>query len=428
MSISSLEELERLRPRPGPAVTGAKYDSRRITPGDVFFALPGKHAHGIQFAGEALARGATFVISDQPHPTGTVVSDPATYLLKLGQQSRNARTGAVIGVTGSVGKTTTKDLLAAAISAYASPGNRNTPLAHATELISMEAKRIPTKPIVLELGIDHIGEMKVLVDLVRPTHGIITALATAHLDGLKNLATITAEKTLLLEASSDSFADIEAAKYLPSSVRKRTTTYGLEGEGADFEPPFLIDRAGHPVLKLGASYRLPGIGRTFARNAAGALAIAKALNIHIVEAASRMVHMKLSPSRLQIIRSDNLTIIDDSYNSSPASLVAALEVLLASNKPTTAVLGDMLELGTSADDLHCSFSKSAMTINQLVTVGEKAALIAPNHPNAIRALNTEEAIEVLANLDLKGTILVKASRGMHFERIITALTSTKRRS
>ena len=139
MSISSLEELERLRPRPGPAVTGAKYDSRRITPGDVFFALPGKHAHGIQFADEALARGATFVISDQPHPTGTVVSDPATYLLKLGQQSRNARTGAVIGVTGSVGKTTTKDLLAAAISAYASPGNRNTPLAHATELISMEA-------------------------------------------------------------------------------------------------------------------------------------------------------------------------------------------------------------------------------------------------------------------------------------------------
>ena len=428
MTRPSLEELERLRPLPGPVVTGAKYDSRRVTPGDVFFALPGKNTHGIHFADEALAKGATFIVTDQQHPKGVVVSDPATYLLKLGKQSRYARTGAVIGVTGSVGKTTTKDLLATAISAYASPGNRNTPLAHATELISIEAKHKPSKPIVLELGIDHVGEMNDLVDLAQPTHGIITAIATTHLDGLTNLATIAAEKSLLLKATNNAFADVEAAKHLPSYIQKRTTTYGLEGEGANFEQSFCMDPAGHPVLQLDASYHLPGIGYAFARNATGALVIAQALNIDITEAAERMQYAKLSPSRLQVIKSDTLTVIDDSYNSSPASLVAALEVLIASDKPTTAILGDMLELGTSADDIHYSFSKTAMTIDRLVTVGEKAALIAPNHPDAIRVLETTEAIAALTKMDLQGTVLVKASRGMHFELIVAALTTAMRSS
>jgi UDP-N-acetylmuramoyl-tripeptide--D-alanyl-D-alanine ligase len=421
VTSSSLEELGRLRPRPGPDITGVAFDSRRIKPGYAFFALPGRSTHGIQFADEALAKGAALIVSNLPHPAGVVVADPEDYLLDLGRRSRRARTGPVIGITGSVGKTTTKDLLAAALAAYSSPGNRNTPLAHATELVSMEVVAKPTKPIVLELGIDHVGEMDKLIDLVIPTHGLITAITTTHLDGLKDLATIATEKARLLEFSNNAFADVKAAQHLPTALRKRTVTYGLTGEGADFEPSFSIDPAGEPILKVGSTYRLPGIGRTAARNAAGALAVAEALNIPAAKAAERMENAKLSPRRLKIIPLETVTVIDDSYNSSPASLEAALEVLLASHKPTTAVLGDMLELGSSADDLHRSFSSVAMAIDRLVTVGEKAALIAPNHPDAIRVSDAEEAVEELTRLQLEGTVLVKGSRGIHLEQVIFAL-------
>ena len=171
--------------------TGVTFHSGRVHAGDAFFALPGASTHGITFADKAVEQGAAFVVSDKPHPRGLLVVDPVEALLKLGRWARAAYPGSVVGVTGSAGKTTTKAFLAAVLEAPSSPGNFNTPLALATTLVNTYLQRgdEPT-PLVLELGIDHVGEMATLVDLVKPTHAVLTLIAASHLEALKDLETV----------------------------------------------------------------------------------------------------------------------------------------------------------------------------------------------------------------------------------------------
>ena len=186
--------LRDLPPLPGGGARGVRFHSDRVRPGDAFVAMAGARAHGERFADDALARGAAFVISDRPRPGAVLVDDAGAALLDLGRAARAARRGRVIGVTGSVGKTTAKALLAAALDAAASPGNLNTPHALATVLVDAWLADDLDRPLVLELGIDHVGEMARLIELVRPTDGLLTAIAPAHLEGLGDLATVAREK------------------------------------------------------------------------------------------------------------------------------------------------------------------------------------------------------------------------------------------
>ncbi len=406
----------------GQTLTGVAFNSMRVEPGHAFFALPGAATHGIHYADEALSQGALLVISDRPHPQGVLVSDPAALLIEFGSSARNSWSAPVIGITGSVGKTTTKDLLAAALLCPSSPGNRNTTLALAAEMINLAEAGKSTEPLVLELGIDQIGEMAALIELVRPSHGLVTSIAESHLDGLGDLATVAREKAKLLEAATHSYADIAAVDHLRPELRTRVTTYGLKGEGADEEADLSAEPAGAPVLKVaGTTFRLPGVGRSVARNAAGALALATDLGVAPELAASRMTHVAPAAGRLQLHAIKGTTLIDDSYNSNPTSLAAAFEVLLASPRPQTAILGDMLELGDRADELHLAFSPLAMQVDRLVTVGKRAGLIAPEHGEALRLADAPEVVASLGQLRLEGTLLVKGSRGMRLDLVTEAL-------
>ena len=215
--------------------TGVSFHSGRVRPGDAFFALPGEREHGMRYADAALTGGAAFIVSDRPHPRGVSVADPAGVLLELGREARAALQGPVVGVTGSAGKTSTKAFLCAALGVPNSPGNFNTPLALAQALVGawLEGRTGKDERLVLELGIDHVGEMATLTDLTRPTHALLTLVAESHLSGLGSVETVAREKGKLVEAAEVAFVSAQAAPLLGPERRKKSRVYGLTGDIAD---------------------------------------------------------------------------------------------------------------------------------------------------------------------------------------------------
>ena len=410
-----------------PAAQGATFHTSRLRPGDIFFALPGATTHGIAFADDALAKGAAFIVSDRFHERGLKVDDPAQALLKLGHWARANTRGPVVGVTGSVGKTTTKAFLAAALGAASSPGNLNTPLALAAVLFNNYLTTGGTTPLVLELGIDHVGEMATLVELVKPTHGLLTAVAASHLEGLGSVETVAREKsraahgrhTPLRQYSSRWLFETidltnERDDLRPRGLKPPTAAGGLQRRAEG--PTGQSDR----VIRASPSH-LNYPGAAVARNAVGALVIAEALGVSLPEAAARLEQVRLESGRLTPVPLGGALLLDDSYNSNPASASEALAVLRAAPGPHTAILGDMLELGSESRAFHEELGQQTVGLDNIIAIGREVAALSTGNPQVEVFASFGEALPVLASLPLQGTILVKASRGMHFERVIEAL-------
>lgn len=397
-----------------PSGTGAAFHSGRIRPGEVFFALPGAVEHGIVHADDALDRGAAFVVSDVPHPRALSVPDPEAALIALGRHARKQLQGAVVAISGSVGKTSTRAFAAAALDAIASEGNFNTPRALACTMVRAW-QTDPGRPLVLELGIDRRGEMDELVDLVSPTHGLLTAIAESHLEGLGDLEGVAHEKARLLERSPERFASESAARLLPRPL-PGLVRYGLS-EGAPVRGRL---RAG--VLEaFGVEVTLRYPGNAMASNALGALALAHRLGLDLEAAARRLEAAKLEAGRLQVKRLGELTILDDTYNSNPTSAREALGVLSGMDRPRCAVLGDMLELGPRAEEFHRELGAATRGLDLVVAIGPLARCLRDGNPNVIHRENIDEALPLLTRIPRRGTILVKASRGMRLERVVEQL-------
>lgn len=410
---------------PLQAAQGVSFHSDRVRPNDAFFAIAGERGHGIDFADKALQAGASFIVSDRPHPRGVEVPDPKATLIALGQHARNRLHGAVIGVTGSSGKTSTKTMIAKALAAPASPGNFNTPLALSEVLVRhwLAAGDKSDAPLVLELGIDHVGEMALLVSVAKPTHGVLTLIAPAHLDGLVDTATIAREKGRLLDAAAQTYAGAACARYLTAEQLRRCLLYGLaEDEGARATVTVLADGARGPTLSYkGVAFDLPYPGRAMARNAAGALAVAEALGVEPAVAAKRLESVRLEPGRLEAIKLGELTLLDDSYNSNPASASVALEVLRASPPPRAAILGDMLELGREAEAHHRRLGDSTRGLERVIAIGAHAGDIRYGNPRAEAYATLEDAYAAVQGLPRQGTVLIKGSRGTRLERVVSYL-------
>jgi UDP-N-acetylmuramoyl-tripeptide--D-alanyl-D-alanine ligase len=245
-----------------PGASGVSFHSARVRPGDAFFALPGAAQHGLEFAEAALEAGAAYVVSDRAHPRGVTVPDPAGLLLALGEDARRQMQGIVIGVTGSAGKTSCKAFLGAALGAETTPGNFNTPLALAQVLVAAAlAGRTGTDArLVLELGIDHPGEMDTLLALAKPTHAVITLIAPSHLAGLGSVAGVAREKLKLADAAGHAFVSTQAAAFLSAAQRPKVTTYGLDG--ADVTGTLSdITPSGQTLSALGRASGCPSWGQ-----------------------------------------------------------------------------------------------------------------------------------------------------------------------
>ena len=404
---------------PLPSAGGVTFHSGRVNAGDVFFALPGEQGHGIEHADDALARGAAFVVSDRPHPLALAVADPRTALLQLGAYARTQLRAPVVAISGSVGKTSTKTLAAAALAADASEGNLNTPYALAATLVGSWLQG-GDRPLVLELGIDRPGEMDELLDLVRPSHALLTSIAESHLDGLGDLAGVAREKARLLERTPERFASVQAAGLLPARPAG-LVPYGLSGEAGVTAEATADGAGGQRLDALGVSVLLPGQGEAAATNALGALALARHLGPDLRAAAMRMAAARAEPGRLQRKRAGERLILDDTYNSNPASAREALSVLRSCPGPHVAVLGDMLELGRFSARLHRELGAATRGLDRVVAIGGAAREIASGNPDATAVASFEEALPLLEALPERGTVLVKASRGMRLERVVSAL-------
>lgn len=421
MSLLSPSELARTAGASGAwdgltAGTGVAFNSADVRPGDVFFALPGAHGHGMLYAQQALKRGAAFILSDRPHPQGLTVADPAALLLDLGRQARSRLAQPVIGVTGSVGKTGTKALLAAALDARSTPGNYNTPNALARTLIdaALAADSGQPAPLVLELGIDHQGEMQQLTELTRPDHAIITAIAAGHLEGLGDVTGVAREKGALFQAApGHKVIGAAAAKLLPAQLLAGATV--AAGQIASSGP------AGSVLHAFGREIRLPWPGRPAAQNALLALTLTQLLGVPLDLAISRLQGAQLEGARLQLRQLGPLTLIDDSYNSNPTSLTAALELLRQAPAPRVAFLGDMLELGALQTPEHLAMGAATVGLEMVVGVGAASALIQRTNPAALWAPDAQAAARYLPQIPPAATVLIKGSRGVRMEQLVGRL-------
>ncbi|WP_457637002.1 UDP-N-acetylmuramoyl-tripeptide--D-alanyl-D-alanine ligase [Oceanithermus sp.] len=392
----------------------AVWDSRMVEPQAAFIALAGKRLDGEQFVGEALQKGAAFAISRQQLPKTIRVSDTREALLKLGSWLRGGLNGPLVAVTGSVGKTSTKEALSSGLAWPATAGNLNTPPALLRFFWNLE----PSSPgAVVELGIDRPGEMDELVHLTAPDLGILTAIAPVHLEGLGSLEAVAREKLRLLEASPLRLAHAGTASWgLPSG----TLTYGFQLGAHFFGDDLRIDCRGTSFRFGKYSLRLKALGKGAALAALAALAAAEMLGQSVAAVVERLQDLGPAQHRLEIRRANGQIWLDDTYNASPAALEAALEVLASCPGRKGVVLGTMRELGEEAERWHLWATERIREVAEgALFVGEFAERMAADWPEATALNSTEEAASLLPEWSRRyDAVLVKGSRALGLEKLL----------
>lgn len=426
----------------GRTIQGVCTDSRQVRPGDLFIALPGNRTDGHRFLGEARDAGAAAALV-QPdrgvRPAGldvVVVPDTLAALGELARLWLSRLRAQVVGVTGTVGKTTAKDFLAAllggpAAGVHAAPASFNSECGLALAVLGAPPG---ARWLVLEYGVNAPGEMERLLRIARPHHAWTTALTEVHLEGMGDRATLVREKALLSGAVRDggrvwalpgAHADLAAAGLEPSRVE----VAGFCAGGASVLDP--TPRAFRVEIPQVGGVALPVVARHEAELAAAAAAIALDLGVPAAALRPRLEKLQRPPGRLTVRAFGAVTVLDDSYNASPAAMEAALEVLGAwmPARRRIAVLGTMHELGAAAERLHRAAGRKAasLCLDGVWTVGAAAAWIADEVRRGAAGTDVrefggvEEAREAAGAVEAGDVLLLKASRAEGLERLLPAL-------
>ena len=430
---------------------GLSIDSRQVRAGNAFVAIAGDRFDGHRFCQQAARDGAALlVVSRAPDPMprrGAVLvcADTRQALGALAHAWREQVDPCVVAITGSLGKTTTKELtrniLGQVDRTHSTPGNFNNDIGLPLTLLSMDPD---TRYLVAELGMNAPGEIAALARLARPDVGLITCVAPVHLEGLGSIEAIAAAKAELLEQLDQGTAVVPDDQPLldPWTARipaGRCLRFGAH-RGSDV---VLLGRqslglAGSRIqLSLGGQEHhidLPLVGRHNAINAAAAAAVALALKIDAETIAAALALPPELKHRSVVRRLGQWTVLDDCYNASPVSMKAALDTLvdLAGDGEAVAVLGEMLELGETTPRLHQEVGAYAagLGLHRLVTVGTLAEEIARGArdagmaPELVIALPDAGAAaqQVARDAGAGAHVLVKASRGARLEGVLDELS------
>ena len=420
-------------------ITGWSIDSRTIAPGDLFFALRGPNHDGHAYVEEVLRKGAIAAIANEPK-SGPVLVVPETLaaLQCVASWARDQWGGEVVGVTGSAGKTSTKDVIAAmlasAIATGKTIGNLNN---HVGVPLSILRLAREARVAVLEMGMNHGGEIRALCAIARPRIGVVTNVGRAHVENFDSIAGVAAAKRELIDSlPADGIAVLNADDPLVIRFREtypgKTITFGF-GPGADF----CAERVeiGSERLRFrcrGVDFESSLLGRHNVSNILAGLAVASIFGIEPARLTGVVKQLAASPMRGERILHDGILILNDCYNSNPDAARVMIDVLRETPaQRRIAVLGEMLELGRWSESLHRDVGRYAAGSGIDVLVGIRGAAnflvdAAREAGQAVDAAfffpDASAAGDYLREIARPGdVILMKGSRGTHVERALEKL-------
>jgi UDP-N-acetylmuramoyl-tripeptide--D-alanyl-D-alanine ligase len=409
--------------------------------------MPGERVDGHEYADKAAVAGAALILAGRPVAAGTAaavvqVPDPLLALGVLGRRHRERYPIPVVGVTGSVGKTTTKELIAAVLAerfeVFRSIGNLNSEVGLPATLMGLDTQH---EVAVLEMGMRALGEIQYLVSIARPSVGVVTNVGLTHLELLGTQANIALAKSELVrglppDGAAVLTADDPLVAAMASVSPLQVWFYGFEAraKGDRWVTATDIRRDGETgqrftlVTSVGAAEAvLPAPGRHNVLNAMAAAAVGLELGMSLAEAAAGIAAYVPSGNRMRILDLDGVRVLDDTYNAAPASVIAALGVMRDLAGPAgrcVAVLGDMFELGAAAEEGHRQVGREAgLLADRVFAVGDLARLIAAEvgAKASWNAAKPEAIAALLSEVRPGDTVLVKGSRGMAMEEIVSAL-------
>jgi len=464
----ALEAITTFRPQAAAVITEAVVDSRQTIPGSLFVAIPGDKVDGHDFVEEAFRRGASFALIqrdvdaslrtldlravssaesyqgvDFSIPLCLRVDNTVAALQQIARFWRRKLNLRVIGITGSVGKSTTKEMVAEVLSTryhtLKSPGNLNNEIGLPLTMTRLSSGY---QHAVLEMGFYVPGEIAFLCDIAQPQVGVVTNVGTVHAERAGSQEAIARGKSELVQALPQDPEGVAILNFddpwvrqMEEKTKARVFFYGLSPEAhlwADRVEGLGLDGIRFRMHYQGESLhvKIPLIGRHSVHTAlrASAVGLVEGMNWQEIIEGLSQGHMQL---RLAAVRSENgALLLDDSYNASPESMLAALNLLDELDGRKVAVLGDMLELGPYERGGHEMVGlRAAQVADVLLTLGERAHIIAEaarrtgKHKNAIVEFDeVEPLVEWLeGNLTKKDVVLIKGSHGLRMDRITSSL-------
>ena len=417
-------------------------DSRKVVPGCVFVCFPGERVDGHTFAAGAYQNGAAYIIANHPvegvpAERTVVVPDSALAMIRMASNYRILFSPRIIGVTGSVGKTTTKEFCYAVLSAFGNAlkteGNQNNDIGVPNTLFRLAPE---TEYAVVEMGMDHAGEIERLTRCVRPSAGIITMIGVSHLENLGTRENILKAKMEICAGLPDGAplvlnADNDLLPTAQVPARLRAVWFGIEKDadvraenivtGAQGTSFTIVDRenGSFPVS-------IPTAGLHTVYDALSAYAAATRLGLDPARCAAALSNYQTTGMRQHIVEKGGVTVIEDCYNASPDSMKAAISVLKAlPNARKIALLGDMLELGDASEEGHRHTGEwvAEAGINVLIAYGPRSGAMAEaakaQGVTTVHCQNEQEVLQCLRQFVQPGdALLAKASHAMKLEELL----------
>lgn len=439
----------------GEKIKGVCIDSRKVVAGNLYIPIRGVNHNGHVFVQQAIEHGAKAVLWErrEPNPPKDVVvilvEDTTKALQQLAKAYRHQLSMKVVGITGSNGKTSAKDILASVLSQHyitqKTMGNYNNEIGVPLTLLSFSEQ---IEAAVVEMGMENLGELSFLTRLVEPDIAIITNVGTAHLENLKTLENIAKAKVeiaeglkaggmLIYNGDQTLLRDAVRAAQLPGDIAIRTfgmheqNDYWIDKirqkpEGLYFQVPQLDE----------LPFFMDMIGSHQAYNATAALIAAKAWRVSVDEMRKGLAVIEKTGLRNELIICGKCLILNDAYKSNPQSTLAALDTMAAFALPyKIAVLGDMLELGETSDWIHYDIGKQLASyhLDEVLTIGDMSRYTAQGafntceHTFVRHMTDKEELLAYLQPYRQKNCmILVKGSRGMQLDTLVDALVAAQK--
>lgn len=409
-------------------------DTRSIQPGCIFFALKGDRFNANAFADEALEKGASYAVVDEAEYAVSdrhlLVEDTLITLQKLSRFHRDELKIPVIGLTGSNGKTTSKELIHAVLSrrfnTLATHGNLNNHIGVPLTLLRIKPKH---QIAVIEMGANHVGEIAMLSELANPTHGLITNIGRAHIGLFGGYDNVIRAKSELFQhlLANGGTPFINSRNDILSKMAERFAAPVLFPSKGDFYHAELVDA--DPFVRLiadnGALVETQMIGSYNFENIAAALCIGKYFGVDPESANKAVAEYRPQNMRSQIVKKESNTIILDAYNANPSSMLAAIENFSKSRaERKVLILGDMFELGEESAREHRLLGEliHAHGFREVYLCGNLISEAMAEIPYAHHFRDKRDLIEALKDARINGAlVLVKASRGIGLEDVVDYL-------